>query len=271
MKKNLFRKETLDDLQTPGQINDFVKVSTPPLYIMLSSLTICMIVVLLWIGFGTVTEHVQAVAVVFPHATPHRIVSDKNGSVVEQIAIKGTEVEVGTPLLIVRTENDNDTLRANTKGRLISMRDVDEQFRAYETLAVIIPETTTDVSRELVTFVEYKDLRTLKPGLEVQVTPVDLHREDYGYIKGHITSVNHFPVNIEEAKNIATVRNFIDNIFPGETAYEVKLVVDSDPQYPDKLKWSREKSRDIKLSSLSFCNVQIITEHKPIYKVVVRN
>ena len=59
MKKNLFRRETLDVLESPGQINDFIKVTTPPLYIVIMSMLICSVVVCFWLAFGTVTEHVQ--------------------------------------------------------------------------------------------------------------------------------------------------------------------------------------------------------------------
>ena len=117
---------------------------------------------------------------------------------------------------------------------------------------------------------KYKDLRELKPGQEVQVTPVDLHREDYGYILGHITKVDPFPVSIEDARKQSSIRNFVDMIFPSETAYEVRIVVDTDKADPTKLKWSRTQSGDIRLSSMSFCNVQIITEHKPVYKMFIR-
>lgn len=271
MNNNLFRNESLDNLHTPGQINDFVKVTTPPLYIVLMAMTICSVVACLWVAFGTVTEHVQSVAVVFPHATPNRIYIAKDGTVAQVIAAKGSNVGKGSPLLVVRHDHTRDTLYSNVNGRLINIKNVDDTFRGYETLAEIIPDTKSAVNTELITFVEYKDLRSLKPGLEVQVTPVDLHREDYGYIRGHITSVNHFPTSIDEAKRESSVRNFVDNIFPTQTAYEVRLVVDRNKDNPRQLDWSRQQSSDIRLSSMSFCNVQIITDRKPVYRVIFKN
>ena len=271
MNNNLFRNESLDNLHTPGQINDFVKVTTPPLYIVLMAMTICSVVACLWVAFGTVTEHVQSVAVVFPHATPNRIYSATDGTVAHVIASKGSNVGKGSPLLVVRHDHTRDTLYSNVNGRLINIKNVDYTFRGYETLAEIIPDTKSDLNSELITFVEYKDLRSLKPGLEVQVTPVDLHREDYGYIRGHITSVKHFPTSIDEAKKESSARNFVDNIFPTQTAYEVRLVVNRNKDNPHQLDWSRQQSCDIRLSSMSFCNVQIITDRKPVYRVIFKN
>lgn len=270
MKRNLFRKETLDVLDNPGQINDFIRVTTPPLYIALLSMVICSIVVCFWLAFGTITEHVKTVAVVFPHETPSRVCAESAGSVEKLFVVKGETVKKGMPLMSVRYNDDVDTVTAEVAGLVIDCKLVDGTFRAHETLAEIIPSKKNSLNKELITYVKYKDLRELKPGLEVQVTPVDLHREDYGYIIGHITKVDHFPISIDDARKQSSIRNFIDMIFPAETAYEVRLVVDTDQDDNTKLKWSRTQSRDIRLSSMSFCNVQIITERKPVYKMFIR-
>lgn len=268
---NIFRKESLDSLDHPGQISEYVKVTTPPLYIMQVAMSVCCIVVVLWVAFGTVTEHVNSVAVVFPHDTPSRLTTDQDGQVEKIIVQKGSHVNLGDDIMTVRHGDELDTLRANTEGMLISNKEIDDPFRAYETLAEIVPEKLDSQNRELITYVKYKDLRSLKEGQEVQVTPVDLHREDYGYIIGHITHINHFPVREEDARRLSMIRNFADEIFPTETAYEVRLVVDTDDIDPTRLKWSRQQSQDITLGQMSFCNVMIITDSTPIYKMLFKH
>lgn len=267
---NIFRKETLDTLENPGQITEYVKVTTPPLYIMQVAMLVCSIVVVLWVAFGSVTEHVKSVAVVFPHEAPSRVSTNLDGQVDKIFVRKGQHLKVGDKIMTVRNGDLLDTLSATTKGMLISVKETDEPFRAYETLAEIIPEKQRNQNRELITYVEYKDLRNLMVGQEVQVTPVDLHREDYGYIIGHITHVNSFPVREEDARRLSMIRNFTDKIFPAETAYEVRLVVDADEKDGHFLKWSRKQSREITLGQMTFCNVQIITERKPIYKMLFK-
>ena len=257
-------------LESPGQINDFIKVTTPPLYIVIMSMLICSVVVCFWLAFGTVTEHVQSVAVVFPHETPLRVGINTEGDVDKLYVMNGERVVKGTPLMAVRSKEGIDTLFAQMTGMVISSKTVDESFRAHETLMEIIPEKNNQLNRELITYVKYKDLRELKPGQEVQVTPVDLHREDYGYIRGHITKINHFPIRLEDARKQSVIKNFVDTVFPDDTAYEVQIVVDVDADSPSHLKWSRLQSCDIRLSSMSFCNVQIITQRKPVYKMFFR-
>ncbi len=267
---NIFRKETLDTLENPGQITEYVKVTTPPLYIMQVAMLVCCIVVVLWVAFGSVTEHVKSVAVVFPHDTPSRLTTCRDGQVERVFARKGLYVGKGERIMSVRCGDVLDTLCAAAPGMLVSTKEADGTFRAYETLAEIIPRKERDRNRELITYVEYKDLRSLEVGQEVQVTPIDLHREDYGYIIGHITHVNRFPVREEEARRYSMVRNFTDKIFPSETAYEVRIVVDTDDGDDRYLKWSRKRSRDITLGQMTFCNVQIITDRKPVYRMLFK-
>ena len=231
---------------------------------------ICSVVVCFWLAFGTVTEHVQSVAVVFPHETPLRVGINTEGDVDKLYVMNGERVVKGTPLMAGRSKEGIDTLFAQMTGMVISSKTVDESFRAHETLMEIIPEKNNQLNRELITYVKYKDLRELKPGQEVQVTPVDLHREDYGYIRGHITKINHFPIRLEDARKQSVIKNFVDTVFPDDTAYEVQIVVDVDADSASHLKWSRLQSCDIRLSSMSFCNVQIITQRKPVNKMIIR-
>ena len=92
---NIFRKETLDTLDNPGQITEYVKVTTPPLYIIQVAMLVCCVVVVLWVAFGSVTEHVKSVAVVFPHDTPDRMTASLDGQVDRIFARKGLYVNKG--------------------------------------------------------------------------------------------------------------------------------------------------------------------------------
>ena len=274
MKKNLFRKETLDALEHPGQVNDFVRVTTPPLYILLTAMTLCVAVACLWVALGTATEQVKTMGVMFPHDKPYRVTASHNGTVDSLLVARGDRVKPGTPLLIMRTTSTDsgtrDTIHANVAGIVIDIAHEDDDCKATKTVAEIIPQKGTHTNRELITFVEYKHLSKLQVGQKVQVTPVDLHREDYGYITGRIVRISHFPIMQNDAQHEASIRHFADKIFPTEAAYEVKILLDTDPADTRRLRWSREKSRDIQLSVMAFCHIQMITERKNIYKMLLK-
>ena len=57
--------------------------------------------------------------------------------------------------------------------------------------------------------------------------------------------------------------SFIEN---GQAVYEVRVVLD---QQDGALVWSRAKSRDIKVGNGALFNIQVITEKKPVWRVLV--
>lgn len=269
--RNIFRRQTLDYLDNPGQIPEFVRVTHPPLYLVLSAMFLCCVVVSLWVVFGTVTEHVKVIAIVFPQDKIYRQTVSTVGVVDELLVERGQTVKVGQPLMVVRRGALLDTMKAVKSGMIMEMKNVDDVYRPYEPLVYEVPSSKLNIGTDLVAFVNYRDLRALSLGQEVQVTPSDLHREDYGYITGKITHVSSYPTSKNEAKHTYWLYNFVDNLFPGATAYQISIKLDTEKFGKiQRLKWSRNKSENITLTPLSFCNVQIITERKPVYRVIFR-
>ncbi|MCR5474430.1 MAG: hypothetical protein K6F28_04425 [Lachnospiraceae bacterium] len=54
-RQKLFRKETLDKLQSPEQLDDYIKVTTPSMWMILTAVIILLAGIFIWAVFGTVT------------------------------------------------------------------------------------------------------------------------------------------------------------------------------------------------------------------------
>ena len=52
----------------------------------------------------------------------------------------------------------------------------------------------------------------------------------------------------------------------GQAVYEVRVVFDTQD---GGLVWSREKSRNVTVGNGALCNIQVITEKKPVWRVLV--
>lgn len=120
--------------------------------------------------------------------------------------------------------------------------------------------------QEMLVYVTFNDLRKLKTGQPVQVTPADLERESYGYAYGKITAIAHYPTTrqaVEKRLKLAPLAAFIPQ---GETVYEVSVILDGQD---GQLVWSREKSRSLTISTGTLCNVYVITERQPVWRVLI--
>ena len=123
-----------------------------------------------------------------------------------------------------------------------------------------------DNGRELLVYVTFYDLRKLKIGQQVQVTPADLERESYGYAYGKITAIASLPTTrqaVTQRLKLAPLAAFIPQ---GEPVYEVNVVLD---EKDGKLVWSREKSESLSITTGTLCDVYVITARQPVWRVLV--
>ncbi len=51
---NIFRQKNLDRMSSPDQLNDYIRVTTPSVWLVLAALIILLIGMLCWSIFGTV-------------------------------------------------------------------------------------------------------------------------------------------------------------------------------------------------------------------------
>ncbi|MEN6350433.1 MAG: hypothetical protein ABFD08_13695 [Syntrophomonas sp.] len=64
MSNTLFRKASLDSISSPEQLNDYIKVSNPSVWIILAALFILLAAVLVWSLTGSLPTSIQAKGVV---------------------------------------------------------------------------------------------------------------------------------------------------------------------------------------------------------------
>lgn len=62
--KSIFREKSLDRINSPEQLNDYIKVANPSVWIILVAVIILLLGVCSWGLFGTIDSSVKAVAIV---------------------------------------------------------------------------------------------------------------------------------------------------------------------------------------------------------------
>ena len=60
MKESLFRKESLNKINSPGQLNRYIRVAEPGAWLVLGAIVLLLIGVLVWGIFGTIETTVNA-------------------------------------------------------------------------------------------------------------------------------------------------------------------------------------------------------------------
>ena len=120
--------------------------------------------------------------------------------------------------------------------------------------------------REMLCYVTFNDLRKLKPGQQVQATPADLQRENWGYAYGKVEGIEQYPTTKDDVIRRLKLDPLAAFIKDGEAIYEVRVILEEKDGH---LVWSREKSQSVKVGNGALCNIQIITRKKPVWRVLI--
>ena len=127
----------------------------------------------------------------------------------------------------------------------------------------LMPQTK---GREMLCYVTFNDLRKLKPGQQVQATPADLQRENWGYAFGKVEGIEQYPTTKEDVIRRLKLDPLAAFIKDGEAIYEVRVTLE---EKNGKLVWSREKSQGLTINTGSLCDIQIITQQKPVWRMLL--
>lgn len=261
----IFNQEALEALDDHSEAEEMARVASPKLRLVLAAMLMMVAVVLYWCIFGTINYKVTAQGVVFPfdEATPVTVPYD--GTVTRNLVSHGTAVERGAGVVEIRNALSVSTVPAIRDGVVIQALQAGTPFKAGEPVAWLLPQTRQMAGREMLCYVTYNDIRKLKIGQQVQVTPANMERENWGYALGKVVGIEQYPTTRQEIVGRVKLDPLAAFIQDGQAVYEVRVVLD---EKDGALVWSRTKSRDVVVGNGALCNIQIITSKKPVWRVL---
>lgn len=262
----IFNKEALEALDDHSEAEEMARVASPNLWIVLSAMVAMIVVVVYWCAFGTINYKVTAQGVVFPFGEASSISVPYDGTVSRSLVSHGSAVERGAGIVEIRNALSVSTVPAPREGVVIQTLQAGTSFKAGEPVAWLLPQKQQMAGREMLCYVTYGDLRKLKTGQQVQVTPANMERENWGYAYGKVVGIEQYPTTRQEIVSRLKLDPLAAFIPDGQAMYEVRVTLDTQDGH---LVWSREKSRNVKVGNGALCNIQVITEKKPVWRVLV--
>lgn len=268
MGNKLFRQQAMDTLESPDKISDYIRVTGPSFYLWLVSILVCVASACIWAFNSQVSDFVNISGIAFPHQEIREVSAPLGGRITEVFVKKGDSVNPGDILYRYTTDDAVRELRSTHSGVVLSHKVQQETFSALEPCAWLLPHDQVNQLKEIIAFVTYADLRKLKVGMEVQATPTDLKREKVGYMYGRITAINELPTSAKEAGQLFKLEEFTSAVFPNEAAFMVQIRLNDHPRDASKIHWSHQDGEHISVKIGTFCSLQIVTRHRPVYDLL---
>lgn len=263
---DLYNKEALEALDSHGEEDELPRVARPRLLLVLAAMGTILLVVIYWCLFGTVSYKVAANGVVFPFGEATPLVVPFDGTVARSFVTHGAPVAAGTPVLEVRNGLSSSAVTSPRDGVVLSTLAAGTAFKAGEPVVWLMPQKQQMAGREMLCYLEYDDLRKIRLGQQVQVTPSDLAREEWGYAYGKVVGIEQYPTSRKEVAARLKLDPLAAFVPDGKAVYELRVVLDEKDGH---LVWSRNKSGDVKVGNGTLCNIQVITRRLPVWRVLV--
>jgi HlyD family secretion protein len=111
--------------------------------------------------------------------------------------------------------------------------------------------------------------KNVKPGMDVQVSPVNIKKEEYGFIHGRVTSISQYPVSSEGMFRILGNENLVKALLEQGPVLEVKVDLVPTTKTVSLLKWSSQAGPPFAIQSGTICTASVIEKKQSLISFVI--
>ena len=111
--------------------------------------------------------------------------------------------------------------------------------------------------------------KQIKPGMQAQISPAGLKRDEYGFLRGVVTRVSEFPVSGDELMERLANQSVAQWLEAGGPVNEVDVALQPNSARPGTFLWSSPRGSSIPLSSGTMLSADVVVlEQHPVSLVI---
>lgn len=152
------------------------------------------------------------------------------------------------------------TLRSPTVGRVIEIKKrIGDSVASGEVIAVVEPEAA---EMEPVVYVNSTTGKQIKPGMEAQVSPSTVKREDYGYMKATIAYVGEYPVTPQAVQSSVANQALAQELIGASAKIEVRAKLARSGGTASGYAWSSSGGPSFRILSGTRVMVSVVVDRR---------
>jgi HlyD family secretion protein len=145
---------------------------------------------------------------------------------------------------------------STVEGHVVELRHrVGDFVRNGEVIATIEPPST---AIEPVVYVSSANGKRVKPGMEVQVSPTTVRREEYGFMKGQIKTVGEYAVTAEGVEAVTGNKQLVEELLKSGTKIEVQVGLLANRDTASGYTWSSSGGPPFKIEGGTKVSVSVV-------------
>ena len=154
------------------------------------------------------------------------VVAPISGEVVEEKIYTGSMITTGTPVISVQPDD----------GQVIAV--------------IYVPSIL---------------VKDVKAGMDAEISPSTAKREEFGFIRGKVTFVAHYPATTVGMMTLLENEPLVASLSAHGTVTEVDVALERSTNTPSGFRWSSSRGPETQVTPGTLCSAQIVTRtQKPI-------
>lgn len=293
--KSIFRKSSLESMSSPEQLNEYIKVINPGIFIILAGVAAVIIAAAIWSVFGSVSDTVHVKGVIFPQDGIVDVIPAVEGRISDIRVKNGDFVNAGQIISVIPQDDLIERINEMKATGNPNTEEINSLIDEYENKSVIVSPVSGIVTKvmntgenaskekpvvsiikqekyandkQVICYIAASISKKLSIGMEVQVSPDFAPREEYGYMQGIITSIGTYPVTTAEINSAIGDIQSKSDLVPEGSAVEVRINLTVDPDSQDLIKWSNKKGEKIQVSIGTDCNILVVVKKQHPIEII---
>jgi HlyD family secretion protein len=115
---------------------------------------------------------------------------------------------------------------------------------------------------EIVAYVPSSQAKDIRQGLEVQISPMNIKREEYGFMRGVVNYVADYPSTPEALMRNFQNQSLVTALSQSGPVTEIHASIKANPTTPTGFDWSTSQGPPSKITSGTICFAQIVTKRQ---------
>jgi HlyD family secretion protein len=156
---------------------------------------------------------------------------------------------------------------ATTEGRVVELKKtVGDQVSQGEVIAIVEP-----LSSELlpVIYVSSTQGKQIQQGMEAEIAPTTVKKEEYGFMKAVVGYVGDYPVTPEGAASVVANAALVRELLGQESKIELRANLVPNADTPSGYQWSSSAGPPFKIASGTRVTVSVVVASKAPYTYIL--
>ena len=293
----LFRKGALNNIASPEQLDQQVRIVRPFHWLGALGALLLITGVIIWGFFGNINSTTQMQGLIFPKAGVEPIICQNPGAVGNVLYSVGDTVTKGDIIAVIPDEEklaaiekkqeeiedaapgqraerkeeleklysdyeSHSIICASESGTIQNIARTGDILEEGDEVANILVNSQYSNNRQIAAYVPLTVAKRLKLGMEMQICPSYLTREEYGYMEGYVSSIGEVPVTEESLRSYYGNLEYVSDILPSQSCVEVLISIQVDEESANHFKWSNVKGESVSVEVGTVCDIQAVVEKK---------